>query len=97
LGEVTTSSALDRFRAQREAVDQVHAGLAGVEDSLERLQAQGQAIAQNQAFCQVLPHDELWLESARRTIAEVRAFRLHRVALLADAHENEIVEDAFRR
>ena len=69
------SSALDTFRAQREAVDQVHARLTEVANLVGRLQAQVDAIAQNQAFRQVLRDEELWLEGARHTVAEVRAFR----------------------
>jgi hypothetical protein len=68
-------SALEVFRAQREAVDQVHARLTEVAELVGRLQAQVDAIAQNQAFLQVLRNEEQWLESAQRTIAEVRAFR----------------------
>ena len=44
------SSALDAFRAQREAVDQVHARLTEVAELLRDLQAQVDAIAQNQAL-----------------------------------------------
>ena len=69
------SSALDTFRAQREAVDKVHARLTEVANLVRRLQAQVDAIAQNQAFRQVLRDEELWLEGARHTVAEVRAFR----------------------
>jgi hypothetical protein len=69
------SSALDIFRAQREAVDQVHSRLTEVGELLRGLRAQADAIAQDQALRQVLRDEEHWLESARRTIAEVRALR----------------------
>mgnify|MGYP001325934978 CR=1 FL=1 len=68
-------SALDTFRAQREAVDQVHSRLTQVEELLRGLRAQVDAIAQDPALRQVLRDEEHWLESARRTIAEVRALR----------------------
>ena len=44
------SSALDAFRAQREAVEQVHARLTEVPDLFRWLQEQVDAIAQNQPF-----------------------------------------------
>jgi hypothetical protein len=69
------SSALDMFRAQREAVDQVHSRLTDVAELLRSLRTQVDAVSQDQALRQVLREEERWLESARRTIAEVRAFR----------------------
>jgi hypothetical protein len=68
-------SALETFRAQREAIDQVHLGLTEVAELLRALRAQVDAIAQDQALRQVLRDEEHWLESARRTITEVRALR----------------------
>jgi hypothetical protein len=69
------SSALDMFRAQREAVDQVHSRLTQVAELLRGLRTQVDAVAQDQALRQVLRDEERWLENARRTIAEVRALR----------------------
>jgi hypothetical protein len=69
------SNALDAFRAQREAVEQVHARLTDVADLVGRLQRQVDSIAQDQSLRQVLRDEELWLEGARRTLEEVRAFR----------------------
>jgi hypothetical protein len=68
-------NALDTFRAQRAAVDEVHSRLTEVAELLRGLQAQVDAVAKDQALRQVLRDEEHWLESARRTIAEVRAFR----------------------
>ena len=68
-------NALDTFRAQREAVDQVHSRLAEVAELVRRLQAQVDAIAKDQALRQVLRDEEHLLDNARRTIAEVRALR----------------------
>jgi hypothetical protein len=68
-------SALETFRVQREAVDQVHSRLTEVAELLRALRAQVDAIAQDQALRQVLRDEEHCLESARRTFAEVRALR----------------------
>ncbi|MEO8484385.1 MAG: hypothetical protein ABI634_19415 [Acidobacteriota bacterium] len=69
------SNALDAFRAQKEAADQVHARLAEVADLLRLIQAQAHAIGQDQALRQILMDEERWLDQARRTLKEVRAFR----------------------
>jgi hypothetical protein len=68
-------SALETFRAQREAVDQVHSRLTEVAELLRGLRTQVDAVANDQALRQVLRDEERWLEIARRTIAEVRALR----------------------
>ena len=75
MGEVVMPSALDTFRAQREAVDQVHSRLTEVAELLRGLRSQVDAVGQDQALRQVLRDEEHWLESARRTITEVRALR----------------------
>jgi hypothetical protein len=72
---MTVSNALDAFRAQQEAVEQVHVRLGEVADLIGRLQGQVNAITQDRALRQVLRDEERWLESARRTIEEVRLFR----------------------
>ena len=69
------SSALDAFRAQREAVDQVQARLTEVAALVRALQTQVDAIAQDQTLRQVLRDEAHWLEMALRAIEEVRAFR----------------------
>jgi hypothetical protein len=69
------ASALDAFRAQREAADQVHARLTEVAALLRALQGQVDAIAQNHALRDVLRDEQAWLEQAQRTIGDVRAFR----------------------
>lgn len=69
------SNALDAFRAQRKAVEDVHTRLTEVADLIGRLQSQVNAIAQDPVLRQVLRDEERWLETARLTIAEVRAFR----------------------
>jgi len=69
------SSALDAFRAQRDAVDQVHARLTEVADLLRTLQAQADAIARNQPLLELLRQEQTLLERAQRTLSDVRAFR----------------------
>ena len=73
------SSALEAFRLQREAVEEVHAQLKVVARLVERVRAEAATIAQDETLRQVLRDEERWLESARRTIAEVRAFREYEV------------------
>ncbi len=68
-------SALDAFRAQKEAVDQVHARLVEVADLLRTLQAQADAIARNQPLIELLRQEQTLLERAQRTLDDVRAFR----------------------
>jgi hypothetical protein len=69
------SSALEAFRAQKEAVDQVHARLTEVAALVRGLQAQVDAIAQDQALRMFLRDEQTLLERAERTVQEVRAFR----------------------
>ena len=69
------SSALEAFRLQREAVEEVHAQLKVVARLVEHVRAEAATIAQDETLRQVLRDEERWLETARRTIAEVRAFR----------------------
>jgi hypothetical protein len=74
-GAIVMASALETFRAQREAVDQLHARLAEAAELLRALQRQVDAIAQNRALREVLRDEHTWLEQAQRTIADVRAYR----------------------
>jgi hypothetical protein len=69
------SNALDAFRAQREAVEQVLARLTEVGDLLREVQSQVDSIAQNQSLREVLREEQRWLERAQQTIAHVRTFR----------------------
>lgn len=69
------SSALDEFRAQREAVEQVHARLGEVAELIRTLHAEIDAIGQNRAFREALRDQSTLLERAERTIAEVRCLR----------------------
>jgi hypothetical protein len=69
------SSALDAFRAQREAVEQVHARLVEVGGLVQQLQNQIDAMGQDRAFRDVLRDESHWLERAERAIVEVRRLR----------------------
>jgi hypothetical protein len=68
-------TALDAFRAQREAADQVHVRLTEVARLLEQLTKQVDAVAGN-ADLQAVLHDERdWLREAQLLLADVRHFR----------------------
>jgi hypothetical protein len=68
-------NALDAFRAQREAVDQVHARLTEVSRLLEQLTRQVDAVAGNVGLRSVLHDEENWLRQAQQLLADVRYFR----------------------
>ncbi len=68
-------SALDTFRAQREAADQVHARLTEVAQLLEQLTRQVDAIAGNEDFRAVLRDERDWLREAQQLLVDVRHFR----------------------
>ena len=68
-------SALDAFRAQREAADQVHARLGEVAALLEHLTRQVDAIADNAELRAVLRDERDWLCQAQQFLADVRHFR----------------------
>jgi hypothetical protein len=69
------SNALDAFRAQQQAVEQVHGRLVEVAELLQRLQEQVNAITQNQALREILREEQSWLERAQCAIDDVRTFR----------------------
>ena len=68
-------SALDTFRAQREAVDQVRARLMEVTELLEQLTREVDAVAGNAELRAVLRDEHNWLLQARQLMGEVRHFR----------------------
>jgi hypothetical protein len=68
-------SALDAFRAQREAVDQVHSRLTEVTQLLEQLTRQVDAVAGNAAFRAVLRDERDWLYQAQQLLEDVHRFR----------------------
>ncbi len=69
------SSALDAFRAQREAAEQVHARLKEVARLLEGLRVQVDAIARDADLRAALRDEQDYLREARQLVAEVRHLR----------------------
>ena len=69
------TSALDAFREQREAVEQMQARLVEVAALLSRLREQVELLAGHKELRAVLQREEHWLHRAERTVAEVRAWR----------------------
>lgn len=68
-------SALDAFRAQREAADQVHSRLTEVAQLVEQLTRQVDAVASNTELRAVLRDEHHWLREAQQFVADVRSFR----------------------
>jgi hypothetical protein len=68
-------TALDTFRAQREAADGVHARLTEVSQLLHQLRGQADALARNDELHAVLKREQSWLDQAQRTIEEARRWR----------------------
>jgi hypothetical protein len=68
-------SALDAFRAQREAADQVHARLTEVARLLEQLTRQVDAVAGNEDLRAVLRDERDWLRQAQQLLGDLRHFR----------------------
>jgi hypothetical protein len=69
------SSAIDVFREQREAADQVHARLTEISVLLDQLRHQINALAINDELRAVLRHEQSWLERAQVVLSQVRSFR----------------------
>jgi hypothetical protein len=68
-------SAIDTFRAQREAAEGIHGCLQQIAELLTRLRQEADAIAHNGDLRAVFQREESWLEQAERTVAEVREWR----------------------
>jgi hypothetical protein len=68
-------SALDAFRAQREAADQVHTRLAETSQLLTQVQRQVDAVAGNQDLRAVLRDETDWLRQTQQLLADVRHLR----------------------
>jgi len=77
-------SAIDAFRAQREAAEGIYAWLEQTADLLARLRQEADAIAHNDDLRAVLQREESWLAQAERTVAEVREWRERDRADLAE-------------
>ena len=70
-------SALDTFRAQQEAAEQTHARLSEIAALLGRVHGELDLLARDENLRAVLQQERTWLESAQRTVSEVRAWREH--------------------
>jgi hypothetical protein len=68
-------SAIETFRAQREAAEGIHGSLQEVSELLKHLRQEADAIARNDELRAVLQREESWLEQAERAVAEVREWR----------------------
>jgi hypothetical protein len=73
-------NALDMFRAQREAADQVHARLTEVATLLIQLQTQVNALATNDQFRALLQGEGILLERTETLLRQIRSVREHEVA-----------------
>lgn len=69
------SSALDVFRAQKDAVDAVYARVTEVDRLIRELQARVDAITNNADLRSVLAEERYALERAARVVADVRRLR----------------------
>lgn len=69
------ASAIDVFREQREAADQVHERLAEISQLVGQLRQQVSALAMNEELRKVLREEQDWLRTAQLAVSEVRSFR----------------------
>jgi len=69
------SSALDAFRAQKDAVEQIHARVTEMSDLLRTIQGQVESIAGNPTLRRFVSDETNLLEQTQRTLRELRAFR----------------------
>jgi hypothetical protein len=71
-------SAIDTFRAQREAVEKVHAQLLEVSRLLNQLSNQATALTADKEFRAVLKEEQRWLAEASATSIAVTSERTGR-------------------
>lgn len=69
------ASAIDVFREQREAADQVHERLTEISQLLGELRQQVNALALSEDLRKVLRDEQDWLTRAQLAVSEVRSFR----------------------
>ena len=69
------ASAIDVFREQREAADQVHERLMEISQLVGQLRQQVNALAMNEDLRKVLGDEQDWLTRAQLAVSEVRCFR----------------------
>ncbi len=68
-------NALDTFRAQRDAADQVHARLTEIAVLLDHLRTQVEAVTANAELRSVLREEQAWLARTQDVLTSVRRFR----------------------
>ena len=71
------ASALDVFRAQREAAEEIQKRLREATDALHELRQDLCNLANDRTFRQLLNDERAWLVQAQRLIGQVEAFREH--------------------
>ncbi len=69
------TSALDHFRAQQLAAEQVLARATEIAALLTQVQRQADMLAQDPDLRAVLASERAWLQDAQQTVAEVKAWR----------------------
>jgi hypothetical protein len=68
-------SAIDVFREQREAAEQLHGRLQEIAMLLAQVRQQVNALALNEDLRTVLREEQTWLTRAQLAVSEVRSFR----------------------
>jgi hypothetical protein len=68
-------SAIDMFREQREAAEQLHARVQEISALLDQLCHQVNSLARNDDLRAVLRQEQDWLTRAQLAVSEVRSFR----------------------
>jgi hypothetical protein len=76
------ANALDAFKAQREAVESLHARLNDVAGLVSALKQQVDGLALHPELKQTLRDEQAWLVAAADTIREVRRWRDHEMRRL---------------
>ena len=69
------ATSIEVFRAQKEAVDQVHARLTEVATLIQQLRFQVDAIVRDEGLREVINSERDWLTQTREALVEVRCFR----------------------
>src|SRR5712691_8729331 len=68
-------NALDMYRAQQTAANEVHAKLSEVAALVQRVRVEVNALAQDHRVPEVFRQEQTWLEQAERTVKEVQRWR----------------------
>lgn len=68
-------NALDVYRAQQNAAQDVHAKLTEVAELVQRIRSEVNALAHDRDLRDVLRQEQTWLEQAERTVKEVQRWR----------------------